>query len=150
MAGNRDAVRAAARNLAFLARVLEGAAGDLTLAQYRVLALVASGDERASLLANRLAVRKPTISAVVDGLVERGHLAREAVAGDRRQVRLVLTPKGGAALDAAETAMAERLATLARDVGDRRALYAGLAELTAAYEAQVRARIGASREGAGA
>ena len=60
------------RALALAARKLERATGDLTLAQYRVLALVAGGDERSSLVAERLAVAKPTITAVVDGLVERG------------------------------------------------------------------------------
>ena len=64
-----EALARAARALALAARSLERAAGrvDLTLAQYRVLALIAAGDERASLLADRLAVAKPTITAVVDG-----------------------------------------------------------------------------------
>ena len=75
-------------------------ARDLTLAQFRVLALVAAGDERSSLLAERLAVAKPTITAVVDGLVERGFVAREAVAGDRRSIRVALTPAGDVALRA--------------------------------------------------
>src|SRR5688500_6981620 len=88
----------AARAIALAARKLEGATGDLTLAQYRVLALVAGGDERASLLAERLAVAKPTVTAVVDGLVERGFVSREAVEGDRRSLRLAITKAGRAAL----------------------------------------------------
>src|SRR4029079_8814439 len=83
----------AARALALSARALERATGecDLTLAQYRVLALVAAGDERSSLLAERLAVARPTITAVVDGLFERGCIERTSVQGDRRSIRLTLT-----------------------------------------------------------
>src|SRR5476649_821731 len=101
----------AARALALAARALERAAAvrDLTLAQFRVLALIAAGDERSSLLAERLAVAKPTITAVVDGLVERGFVGREAVIGDRRSIRVVLTPAGVAALRAAEEEMGETL-----------------------------------------
>src|SRR6478609_6427631 len=114
-----DDLHRAARTLALLGRVLERAAGDLTLAQYRVLAMVSAGDERASLLAGRLAVTKPSMSAVVDGLVERGHLAREPVDGDRRAVRLSLTRDGAKALAAAEAAMAERLEPLVVAIDDR-------------------------------
>ena len=83
-----DDLHRAARTLALLARVLERAAGDLTLPQYRVLALVAAGDERATRLAGRLAITKPSVSAVVDGLVERGFLAREPVKADRPPIPL--------------------------------------------------------------
>src|SRR5215813_13628124 len=98
----------ATRALALSARSLERAAGscELTLAQYRVLALIAAGDERSSLLANRLAVAKPTITAVVDGLVDRGLLERASVHGDRRSIRLSLTKEGTHALHAAEQEMA--------------------------------------------
>ena len=101
----------ATRALALAARTLERAAAarDLTLAQFRILALIAAGDERSSLLAERLTVAKPTITAVVDGLVERGFVAREAVAGDRRSIRVALTPAGSVALHAAEDEMRETL-----------------------------------------
>ncbi len=91
-----DDLHRAARTIALLARTLERAAGDLSLPQYRVLALVAAGDERATHLAGRLAITKPSVSAVVDGLVERGYLAREPVADDRRAVRLCVTKAGAA------------------------------------------------------
>jgi long-chain acyl-CoA synthetase len=59
--------------LARLSRVLENhGPGDLSLSQYRVLGLLSSGHERAGDLAARLAVTKPTLTALVDGLVERG------------------------------------------------------------------------------
>jgi long-chain acyl-CoA synthetase len=136
-------LRPAARSLALLARRLERACGSLSLAQYRVLSLVAAGDERSSLVAERLAVAKPTVTALVDGLVERGHLAREAIEGDRRSIRLRITPDGQAAVVAAETVMADSLADLFEGVTDRDALLQGLTELHDTWIARVGARLGA-------
>lgn len=133
-----DDLTRAARTIALLGRVLERAAGDLTLAQYRVLSLVAEGDERASLLAGRLAVTKPSMSAVVDGLVERGHLAREPVEGDRRAIRLRLTADGAAALDAAEAAISERLAPIVGALSDPAAFLGGLDEMSDVMRAHFR------------
>ncbi len=136
-----DDLRSAARTLALVARVLERAAGDLTLAQYRVLALVAAGDERASGLARSLAVGRPTVTAVVDGLVERGFLEREAVPDDRRATRLVLNESGRAALDRAEIEMAKRVERLVDRAEDRAALLEGIAAMQGALETLVRERL---------
>jgi DNA-binding MarR family transcriptional regulator len=136
-------VRRAVRALAFAARRLERASGDLTLAQYRVLALVAAGDERASLLAQRLAVAKPTVTAVVDGLVERGCVEREAVAGDRRSLRLAITGVGRATLAAADEAMAAAVEDVLGDARDRDAVLAGLVDLDDAMAAFYRRRLAA-------
>jgi DNA-binding MarR family transcriptional regulator len=92
-----------------LARILERACLDLTLAQYRLLALISEGEDRASQLAGQLALAKPTVSATVETLVERGLLRRETVAGDRRGVRLTVTGAGSRALETAERAMRTRL-----------------------------------------
>jgi DNA-binding MarR family transcriptional regulator len=113
------------------------AACDLSLAQFRVLALVAAGDERSSLLADRLAVAKPTITAVVDGLVERGFLTRQAVEGDRRSIRLRLTKTGTAALRGAEKEMAAALNRVTEHARDRDALLAALADLDDALAARM-------------
>jgi DNA-binding MarR family transcriptional regulator len=133
----------AVRALALAARKLERATGDLTLAQYRVLALVAAGDERSSLVAERLAVAKPTITAVVDGLVERGLLTREAVAGDRRSLRLVVTANGRKALAAAEDSMAAAIADVLEDARDRDAVIAGLHDLDDALSTYYTRRLAA-------
>src|SRR5262245_58036130 len=127
---DRGLVRAG-RALALAARSLERAAGavDLTLAQYRVLALIAAGDERSSLLADRLAVAKPTITAVVDGLVERGLIERGAVQGDRRSIRLSLTKPGVSALRAAEREMANALETIFDYTRSRDELLVALGDL---------------------
>ncbi len=85
--------------IARLCRVLEcNATADLTLPQYRVLGLLAGGDERASLLASRVSVAKPTLTSIVDSLFERGFVAREIPHGDRRSVRLSITRAGRTAL----------------------------------------------------
>jgi len=137
-----DLVRAI-RALALAARSLERAVGasELTLAQFRVLSLVAAGDERSSLLADRLAVAKPTITAVVDGLVERGLVARAAVAGDRRSIRLSLTPAGVAALRTAEREASAALAGILVHARDRDALLAALADLDDALAARSQSRL---------
>jgi len=141
-----DLVRAT-RALALAARSLERAVGgsDLTLAQFRVLSLVAEGDERSSLLADRLAVAKPTITAVVDGLVERGLLARASVAGDRRSIRLSLTPEGVTALRTAEREASAALEGILVHARERDALLAALVDLDDALAARSHARLGEVR-----
>jgi DNA-binding MarR family transcriptional regulator len=130
--------------MALLGRTLERACADLSLAQYRVLAMVASGDARASKLAERLAVAKPTVTAVVDGLVDRGYLLREAVPGDRRSASIVVTAAGRDRLATAERAMSERLEHLLGAVSDREAFVRGLAEMDTAMRAEFQARLDAT------
>jgi len=131
----------AVRGLALAARSLEQAAGDLTLAQYRVLTFVAAGAQRSSLVAEGLALAKPTVTAAVDGLVERDLIIREAVEGDRRSVRLAVTSAGAAALQAAEHSMAERLDRVLEHAADPDALIAALCDLDDALAARVKTRL---------
>lgn len=100
-----DAVRAVAR----MSRLLERASGELSLAHYRVLAAVADGDERASRVAARLALGKPTISASVEALCQRGLLVRESDRADGRAAALRLTHEGEVLLHAAEQRMTAAL-----------------------------------------
>src|SRR5439155_17389837 len=117
-----------------LARVLEHTCTDLSLPQYRVLAIVAEGDERASRLADRLALAKPTVTAVVDGLVERGLLKRSTVVGDRRVVQLGITAAGRRALAATDKALAARLDALFQRCDDPAAVVAALDQLRHALD----------------
>jgi DNA-binding MarR family transcriptional regulator len=105
---NEEKVQAI-RALARLARALERSSGDLNLAHYRVLSAIADGDERASRVADRLALGKPTVSAAVESLCKRGLLSREGAADDRRAATLTLTPAGEAALAEVERGMVERI-----------------------------------------
>jgi len=101
----RARVVQAVRALARASRVLERASGELNLAHYRVLSAVASGDERASRVAARLALGKPTVSAAVDALCRRGLLTRTAEAGDQRAIALALTVAGRSLLERVEDEM---------------------------------------------
>ena len=90
--------------IARLCRVLEcNTSAGLTLPQYRVLGLLAGGDERASMLASRVSVAKPTLTSIVDSLFERGLVSRETPDGDRRAVRVSITDVGRTELRNATT-----------------------------------------------
>jgi long-chain acyl-CoA synthetase len=106
---------AAARALARLSRHVERALDplDLSLPQYRVLSLLHDGSSASSALAGRLAVSPPSITAVVDGLVVRGLVARSADPDDRRRVHLELTEEGRRLLDEAEAEVNARLLAIA-------------------------------------
>ena len=93
--------------MSWLARQVECvlADHDLTLAQYRLLALLDERPEMASVLAEKLTVSRPSVTTVVDGLASRGLVERSHDTDDRRRVNHVLTPAGRAALRAAEDAV---------------------------------------------
>ena len=122
------------RTLTRLARLLERGAGNLSLPQFRVLALVEEGGERASQLADLLAVAKPTITAVVDGLVDRGYLKRTADCDDRRATKITLTADGRKALYDAEHAMHTRLYEVLAHADDAPAIEKALDDLAAAVD----------------
>ncbi|HEX5113793.1 MAG TPA: MarR family winged helix-turn-helix transcriptional regulator [Pseudonocardiaceae bacterium] len=105
---NADTV-AAIRALARASRILERVSGGLNPAQYRVLSTIASGDERASRVAARLALGKPTISATVDSLCQRGLLTRTGEDADQRVAVLRLTDAGREQLDGVEAEMVKRI-----------------------------------------
>ena len=125
-----EAARAAAR----LARQVELAltAVDLSLPQYRVLALLSEGSPAASALAGSLSVSRPSVTAVVDGLITRGLAARGDDPADRRKVRHVLTAKGRRSLRQADAAVAARLGEVAATLGDE--CTAGLLAWSAALD----------------
>ena len=125
-----DAVRALAR----ASRVLERASGELSLAHYRVLSAIASGDERASRVADRLAIGKPTVSAAVESLVQRGFLVRSEVDGDQRVAALHLSPDGAAVLSRVEAAMIRRIDDLCARTPDGAQLMQSLVWLGAAID----------------
>jgi DNA-binding MarR family transcriptional regulator len=137
--------------LARLARLLERACTDapgahLTLPQYRLLAMITDGADRASHLAGRLALAKPTISATIDTLVERGLVTRAMADDDRRALRLQVTGAGRAALRGAEGAMRDRLDDLLAHVEDPGAVQRSLTQLGDALE-EWRQQRRAAREG---
>jgi DNA-binding MarR family transcriptional regulator len=120
-----DAQLDAVRVLARLSRLLERGAGDLSLAHYRVLAAVADGHERASRVASRLALGKPTISASVDALCRRGLLTRD-VADDQRAATLRITTAGRQVLADVDAALVAKLQVVLAEVADPGAALAAL------------------------
>jgi long-chain acyl-CoA synthetase len=66
----------------------------LSVAQFRVLDRLSGGSAAGRSLAEWLAVKPPSITALVDGLVARGLVARTVDEVDRRRVTHELTPAG--------------------------------------------------------
>jgi long-chain acyl-CoA synthetase len=139
--------RTVGRTAAWLSKQVEIGLGavDLSLPQYRVLGLLDEHSAVSSDLAERLAVRPPTVTAVVDGLVARGLVGRHPVEGDRRRVDHRLTPEGLAVLGAADAAVEARLRVVTDAMDDPDAAeeaFAGLARWRRALVAYSRARWG--------
>jgi long-chain acyl-CoA synthetase len=119
------------RTAAWLAKQVEIGLGsaDLSLPQYRVLGLLDESSAISSDLAARLAVRPPSVTAIVDGLVARGLVERRPVATDRRLVDHLLTDSGRHALDSADRAVNQRLEEIlahADEEDDRVTAFEGL------------------------
>jgi long-chain acyl-CoA synthetase len=107
----------AGRTIARLARQVETALGevDLSPSQYRALAFLSEDGaaSAATALAGRMSVSKPSITALVDGLVQRGLVERRGSEQDRRRVEHLLTDDGRAVLGRADHAVNARLALIA-------------------------------------
>ena len=130
-------------------RALECVDAGLTPSQYRIMKLAGAGGERSTRLAQRLAVAKPTLTATADGLVAAGYASRATEPGDRRVVRLSLTPAGRAALDRADAAYCAWLGQLLDATGDPEAVLDALELLSSAMTEARRARQGLAPHTAG-
>jgi DNA-binding MarR family transcriptional regulator len=90
---------------------------DLSVPQFRVLAYTNSNSGTSlSALADHIGLTLPSMSKLVDGLVERGLMQREDHAEDRRRICLKLTPQGVQRLEQAnihtQTYLSDKLAGL--------------------------------------
>src|SRR4029079_6739364 len=121
--------------IARLYRALERA-DDVTLSlqQYRVLASVSQEGARASQLAQRLAVTKPTITSLTDSLVERGLVTRDTEDRRRRVVTVSITSQGRAAVTATGVALRSVLDDVVSRCADSAAVYAALDDLMHALD----------------
>lgn len=106
------------RVIAHLARVFDTRLGDerMTLAQFRLLSFLAEREWAASVLADRLAVSRPSVTALVDGLVERGWVERQESPEDRRRVLHHLTDDGRARLSSASVVLSASLDELTAEL----------------------------------
>lgn len=102
------------RLLARLARVAEQSCQStgISLPQYRLLVSVSGGPQRASELAARVGVSRPTLTSLVDGLEQAGLLKRVPVPTDRRGIQLVPTEEGLGAVERADSALTRRMLEL--------------------------------------
>ena len=89
---------------------------DLTIPQFRTLAFV-NRHKGSSLyeVSDHMGLTSPSVSTLVDGLIERGMMTREEHPADRRRVRLAVTSHGRAIL---ENATRETLTYLAKKLSN--------------------------------
>ena len=127
---------AAIRVLGRMTRILGRLETGLSFPQYRLLTLLAEGDERSTALAQHLAVSKPTITTAVEALVGTGHLHRLADTDDRRVTWLQITPAGTRALERANAAYVERFGPTVRAMTDPAAFVAQLREFNDVLNAE--------------
>ena len=90
----------------------------LTATRFRALSLIATGQTSGTVLAKFLAVQPPTVTAVMNGLVEDGLVDRVRSETDRRRVDYELTAAGEAALDEAYDAVDTRLEAIVGHLPD--------------------------------
>jgi DNA-binding MarR family transcriptional regulator len=133
----------AARTLSFVARTLERSLEDMTLPQFRVLTFLSTSPERASEIAEKAGVTRPSLTGVIDGLTAHGWVRRVEVDGDRRGVGLEITPAGRRALTTASAQAADQLADVVGHVspGDQQRVLDGLEALSRALGEHRRARL---------
>ncbi len=116
--------------------------GGLSVSQVRALSFL-DWNQGASLaeVAEHIGLGAPATSRMVDDMVRRGLVARDAAADDRRRIALALLPEGTRALEravaAARAPLAERLARLGAQ--DRARLSGALASLREALVAEIAA-----------
>ena len=120
---NKQISGTVARTAARLGRQVDAALAsvELSSAQYRMLFQLADGAEASTMLARKLEVSAPSVTAVVDGLVNRGLIVRSHSELDRRRVSLELTDEGRAVLIAADESVTERLMHVAGFVDEEQA-----------------------------
>ena len=83
---------------------------DVTMAQLKVLLVLHHrGPTSVSTLAQVLSVRVPTVTGVLDRLVEEGLVCREENPEDRRSVLASLTPAGRSVVERVQAASRARL-----------------------------------------
>lgn len=114
----------------------------LSLPQYRLLAFLSGGPERATALAGWLDVSPPSLTALVDGAVARSLVERVAAEDDRRCVRHVITDLGHDLLATGDAALAAKLETVTGRLtpGQARKVTDGLELLGRALDASREAR----------
>jgi DNA-binding MarR family transcriptional regulator len=108
----------------------------------RALNLLEHGPLGASVLARRLGLTRPAVTALIDRLAGAGYVARVPVPGDRRATGVELQPATWAALAQVYRPLGERVWAATADLtpGERRTVVAAMSAVTDAFD-DVRAAI---------
>ena len=133
----------AARTIVFLAREFERTCQEarVSLPQYRLLLFLRDGPKRAGELAARVAIKRPTLTALVAGLERAGHLRRVSVEQDGRGIHIEITEKGEQAVERAESRLSTLVERLANK-GRRESILESLDELSTILDGEIERRIG--------
>ena len=113
-----DAVLSASRVLvAVAARSLADVAEEVTLTQYRTLVVLASrGPQNLAGLADAVGVTPATATRMCDRLVRKDLIRRRTERDDRRQLRVALTAKGRALVDAVTVRRRQEIARIMSEI----------------------------------
>lgn len=129
-----DAVLAGSRVLiAIAARSLAASGEDVTLPQYRTLVILAyNGPQRTVDLAEALEVNSSTATRMIDRLVRRGVVRRDAHPEDRRANRVMITDEGRSIVAAVTGRRRKEFGQILRkmDAAARQSLVDGLTALS--------------------
>lgn len=102
---NEELLRVTRIFVAIAAGSVEGEAADLSIQQYRALAVLASQEDRRPVdLARALGVTASATTTLCDRLVRKGLISRRHDGGDRRTITLSVTARGLAKLSKVTTA----------------------------------------------
>jgi DNA-binding MarR family transcriptional regulator len=121
----------------------------LSVPQYRAMDRLSGGSAAGRSLAEWLAVKPPSVTALVDGLVVRGLVERRPDPDDRRRVTHELTARGRAEYAGASAALAARLDQVLAHVQDSAHadhMVAALGDWNAALELAREAKLAAKRQ----
>jgi DNA-binding MarR family transcriptional regulator len=137
--GSAELLSSAVRAVARLARTVDVVATSyqLSVSQFRILDRLAAGSTGGKSLADWLAVKPPSITALVDGLVKRGFVERGEDIADRRLVTHTLTAEGRNAWELVSTSIANRLGEIVGrldDAGRSRAMIESLASWNECFD----------------
>jgi DNA-binding MarR family transcriptional regulator len=110
----------------------------ISATQFYAVRALEQRDRTAGELARAISVRLPTLTQIVDALVDRGWIERRDDPTDRRKVWLGLTERGREAARFAATAAEERLETVLSEMTQpqRRALVKGMEALRLAIQSR--------------
>ena len=88
---------------------------DISIGQYRTMLFLKGGAKRAGAIAAAGAVKKPTVSAMLANLRDKGWITDEADPDDARALSVALTAAGLKRLNALEDELSARLASIVPD-----------------------------------